>query len=110
MSKFFFKGKIEPKPKHHSVGFSTKRASKPGSETNPLELCVTSDERKAEIELLLQENGLHAVIEVNEDKPEELTALDTLLKKPETVTFEKVPGRNDPCVCGSGKKYKKCCG
>lgn len=20
-----------------------------------------------------------------------------------------VPGRNDPCVCGSGKKYKKCC-
>ncbi|ELR71515.1 hypothetical protein C900_02578 [Fulvivirga imtechensis AK7] len=22
---------------------------------------------------------------------------------------EKVPGRNDPCYCGSGKKYKKCC-
>ena len=22
---------------------------------------------------------------------------------------EKV-GRNDPCPCGSGKKYKKCCG
>lgn len=21
----------------------------------------------------------------------------------------KVPGRNDPCFCGSGKKYKKCC-
>lgn len=20
------------------------------------------------------------------------------------------PGRNDPCFCGSGKKYKKCCG
>lgn len=19
------------------------------------------------------------------------------------------PGRNDPCSCGSGKKYKKCC-
>ncbi|MCL2123660.1 MAG: SEC-C metal-binding domain-containing protein [Desulfovibrionaceae bacterium] len=19
-------------------------------------------------------------------------------------------GRNDPCSCGSGKKYKKCCG
>ena len=26
--------------------------------------------------------------------------------KPSTV--EKV-GRNDPCPCGSGKKYKKCC-
>ncbi|KEQ15395.1 hypothetical protein GZ77_01735 [Endozoicomonas montiporae] len=21
-----------------------------------------------------------------------------------------MPGRNDPCLCGSGKKYKKCCG
>jgi uncharacterized protein len=20
------------------------------------------------------------------------------------------PGRNDPCSCGSGRKYKKCCG
>jgi RNA polymerase subunit RPABC4/transcription elongation factor Spt4 len=20
------------------------------------------------------------------------------------------PGRNDPCMCGSGQKYKKCCG
>ena len=23
---------------------------------------------------------------------------------------EKTPGRNDPCPCGSGKKYKNCCG
>lgn len=22
---------------------------------------------------------------------------------------EKAPGRNDPCPCGSGKKYKQCC-
>ncbi|MBT5753301.1 MAG: hypothetical protein HOI33_11435 [Rhodospirillaceae bacterium] len=25
------------------------------------------------------------------------------------VTSEKI-GRNEPCPCGSGKKYKKCCG
>ena len=25
-------------------------------------------------------------------------------------TVGKKPGRNDPCPCGSGKKYKKCCG
>ena len=29
--------------------------------------------------------------------------------KTEPVRVEKV-GRNDPCPCGSGKKYKKCCG
>ena len=28
----------------------------------------------------------------------------------ETVRAEVKPGRNDPCSCGSGKKYKKCCG
>ena len=26
------------------------------------------------------------------------------------VTADKEPGRNDPCSCGSGKKYKRCCG
>ncbi len=31
--------------------------------------------------------------------------------KPKTVVKkEKKIGRNDPCPCGSGKKYKKCCG
>jgi len=26
-----------------------------------------------------------------------------------TVRSEKKPGRNEPCSCGSGKKFKKCC-
>ena len=26
------------------------------------------------------------------------------------IIAHKEPGRNDPCPCGSGKKYKKCCG
>lgn len=28
----------------------------------------------------------------------------------ETVRAVPTPGRNDPCSCGSGKKFKKCCG
>ncbi len=28
----------------------------------------------------------------------------------EPIHAEKAVGRNDPCPCGSGKKYKKCCG
>ena len=28
----------------------------------------------------------------------------------QTVRKDKKVGRNDPCPCGSGKKYKKCCG
>ena len=34
----------------------------------------------------------------------------TLGPKVETLRKEATPGRNDPCSCGSGKKYKKCCG
>ena len=30
--------------------------------------------------------------------------------KPAPVKVEKRVGRNDPCPCGSGKKYKNCCG
>ncbi|WP_246628562.1 SEC-C metal-binding domain-containing protein [Methylomagnum ishizawai] len=26
------------------------------------------------------------------------------------VSIDKKVGRNDPCPCGSGKKFKKCCG
>ena len=28
----------------------------------------------------------------------------------ESIRAEDKPGRNDPCSCGSGKKYKQCCG
>ena len=31
-------------------------------------------------------------------------------QKPSPVRAAKKVGRNDPCTCGSGKKYKKCCG
>ena len=30
--------------------------------------------------------------------------------KPQPKRADKKPGRNDPCPCGSGKKYKNCCG
>ena len=31
-------------------------------------------------------------------------------KRSGTIVKEKKIGRNDPCTCGSGKKYKYCCG
>jgi preprotein translocase subunit SecA len=37
-------------------------------------------------------------------------AKETPQKKKEAVMVGKKVGRNDPCPCGSGKKYKHCCG
>lgn len=44
---------------------------------------------------------------LTEEKRAEITKA---FKKSKTVVKEVRIGRNDPCPCGSGKKYKKCCG
>ncbi len=45
------------------------------------------------------------------DHESELRAEQAGTQKVETVVHEGPRiGRNDPCPCGSGKKYKKCCG
>ncbi|MBQ6998539.1 MAG: preprotein translocase subunit SecA [Clostridia bacterium] len=47
-----------------------------------------------------------------EPKAQKITAShggDGTVEKKPVVKGEKI-GRNDPCPCGSGKKYKKCCG
>ena len=44
---------------------------------------------------------------------EDIEAEEDLIKdteKVEPLKADIAPGRNDPCPCGSGKKYKKCCG
>ena len=41
-------------------------------------------------------------------KPIYLDEGDTLYAEPFVRGVEKI-GRNEPCPCGSGKKYKKCC-
>ena len=40
---------------------------------------------------------------------DEVSAAEARKKAPVTADGKKV-GRNDPCPCGSGKKYKNCCG
>jgi len=36
--------------------------------------------------------------------------VDGEMPRPKTVKVDNKVGRNDPCPCGSGKKFKKCCG
>lgn len=51
----------------------------------------------------VRENGLWYYIDGTFPDPEPQT------DRQNTTTSAKV-GRNDPCPCGSGKKFKKCCG
>ncbi|HUT00830.1 MAG TPA: SEC-C metal-binding domain-containing protein [Phycisphaerae bacterium] len=62
---------------------------------------------KRQDEKLLDERGKRT------RKKEDIEAEKEIIKKAEKVDPIKAdsePGRNDPCPCGSGKKYKKCCG
>ena len=35
--------------------------------------------------------------------------METMMNRPAPAAIPKDIGRNDPCPCGSGKKYKNCC-
>ena len=42
--------------------------------------------------------------------PEKRKEIQRQWRDSKTIINENKIGRNDPCTCGSGKKYKKCCG
>lgn len=46
---------------------------------------------------------------VTYDKPKKFVIRGTKPPRPRTPSPRMACGRNDPCPCGSGKKYKKCC-
>jgi preprotein translocase subunit SecA len=50
------------------------------------------------------------VVEENKNILENVTTNKERESKKEPTIKKDKPGRNDPCPCGSGKKYKKCCG
>ncbi len=47
-------------------------------------------------------------LQAKHDSLQSQTLGNTSDKKAAPVRTQKTPGRNDPCWCGSGKKYKKC--
>jgi SWIM/SEC-C metal-binding protein len=90
--------------------FDGKKQAKLGTEKNPAVVNVKTQKRMTEIKAIFEENGWKCTIEVERDKPEDITDLEILLNWPKTTVAEEKIGRNEPCPCGSGNKYKKCCG
>jgi SWIM/SEC-C metal-binding protein len=110
--KLFFNGRQNARQDHINHGYQAKAIQKAGSKKYPLALVVTTEARKQEIEAQVAEAQLYAEISVDssEDAGESIAELTALLNKGDTVKLDKTPARNEPCSCGSGKKYKKCCG
>ncbi|MBA6251466.1 MAG: SWIM/SEC-C metal-binding protein [Colwellia sp.] len=110
MSKFFYRGTPDVMGTHGSAGYKPNRGVKLGSAAKPLMLVVASKERQQEVIAIVTEHNFIANIEINADVKENIVELEAALNVPKTQRFDKTPNRNDPCSCGSTKKYKKCCG
>lgn len=95
------------------------------AQTNPIQAYkIESYNMFEELSKSIKEEAVKAVFSLKPKKREEVMNVkmnnkvtnmftnaggeDTPKRKP--VTAEKKVGRNDPCPCGSGKKYKQCCG
>lgn len=110
--KFFFKGRQDARASHIKYGYKAKDEAKLGTKKRPLDLIVTTQARKQELLDVLESAQIVGTVtlDTSEGAIESTAALTALLNKQQTVTVQKVPNRNEPCICGSGKKYKKCCG
>ena len=95
------------------------------AQTNPLEAYkIESFNMFEELVKSIREESVKAVFSLKPKRKEQVVNVkmtnnvtnlmtnasgeDTPKRKP--VKAEKKIGRNDPCPCGSGKKYKNCCG
>lgn len=89
--------------------YDGRKVGKLGTETNPAVVSVQTEKRLKEVTATFQQKGWSFKVELLPDKPENIADLTRLLNPPKPMIAEKKIGRNEPCSCGSGKKYKNCC-
>jgi len=61
----------------------------------------------------IKKSGYEGVFKSANITEDDLRQVIESIKNDKPVTFRRTEpkvGRNSPCPCGSGKKYKKCCG
>lgn len=80
-----------------------------GTSKRPAIVRVQTMERVQEIQDLCDQHGIHFIIGLEPDKPEDISDVDRALAARQPARRALKIGRNNPCPCGSGKKFKKCC-
>ena len=88
--------------------------AKLGSDKRPAVIRVSSVARAEEIIAYCNERGWKVIVGIEPQETEDLSDLEKLINgtklRMSTIRSEPSIGRNEPCPCGSGKKFKKCCG
>jgi hypothetical protein len=81
------------------LGLVAGEPARPVANPEPVELVLTLDHD--------EQRELERIRAARFDAPDAATPVEAL---PSLQTFGAGVGRNDPCPCGSGKKFKKCHG
>jgi preprotein translocase subunit SecA len=83
-------------------------------EEEPEPVAVAMSEQRQAAQKAAQDSLLDLTRNIHRKKEKEMAQLQFVggeaSTKKQPLIAQKKPGRNDPCPCGSGKKYKKCCG
>ncbi|MEO0336282.1 MAG: YchJ family protein [Pseudomonadota bacterium] len=103
-----------------SVDVQGNQAWSKGAEWKGLEIRSTiggeESDSKGQVEFVAsfdmdgEEKTHHELSDFKKEKGEWFFVDGKLMTAETFVREQPKVGRNDPCVCGSGKKYKKCCG
>ena len=80
-----------------------------GTKQRPAVVRVRSEDRAQEILDLCQEHGIPVIVGIEPEETEDISDVEPILWLAEPAVAAAKLGRNDPCPCGSGGKYKKCC-
>ena len=83
-----------------------------GTNSRPATVRVQTMERAHELVTICESRGWKVVVGIEEDQPEDISDVERLLSQGPAVRplLKTSPARNAPCPCGSGRKYKGCCG
>ena len=109
MSKFFYKDGCPKTQDITRKNYSQKRVVRLGTRKNPAKISVQTQTRCKELSTLAAEKNVVVEVTVDNQQPENIQALEAAVSKTTTFLKEATPARNEPCSCGSGKKYKRCC-
>lgn len=109
MSRYPHKNIPFKKARFDNHDFKSQKTARPGSNRAPLKLFVNSEEKQAEVIAICAERRWAYEIDLSPDNEEDISQLTFLLDKQVIARTTRLAGRNDPCPCGSGKKYKQCC-
>ncbi len=90
--------------------FDGKKTAKLGTEKNPAVVNVQTEERVKELESVFEENGWKYTIELEPDKPEDITDLEILLNPLKSRIAKRKWDVMNPAHVEAVKSIKKFCG